>query len=355
MRSLQLTQARVALSILLAGLLLETILGAPAARGSFPGRNGQLAVTYGFKCPGSRVAALDARTGRLHMLTPSNCDGWGKIERASWSPDGKQLVFRYDLPLGVASNAEWSRIAIMNADGSGRDDVPFAPAPTVINAPYQDAVASFYRWDASFTPDGAGLIYTRSPGAATDVEIWSAALDGTDDRRIGAGLLARIAPDGRRIAYVQPPHRTDSYNTAPGDTWLMSARTGRPIRRLWTGSVHSLDWSPDGRHIVFTASPQGPFRPSDVYIVRANGTGLHRVTLTRRRFERDVVWSPDGRRIAFVREFRRPLADGESITQSIWTMRPDGTAQRRISGPWMGSDEDGKGLMQISWQPLPTP
>jgi hypothetical protein len=65
------------------------------------------------------------------------------------------------------------------------------------------------------------------------------------------------------------------------------------------------------------------------------------------------VWSPDGRRVAVVREVRRPLGDCcESISQSIWTMRPDGTSQERIRPPWEGNDEDGKGAVQISWQPL---
>jgi dipeptidyl aminopeptidase/acylaminoacyl peptidase len=134
----------------------------------------------------------------------------------------------------------------------------------------------------------------------------------------------------------------------------MSARTGKPIRQLWPGAARSIDWSPDGRRIVFTATRDERSRRADVYVVRADGTGLRRLTSTRHTSEEDVVWSPDGLRLALVREIRRP--DGEcceSIAQSIWTMRPDGTAQRRLRRPWRGHDEDGKGPVQISWQPLP--
>src|SRR5215217_8998537 len=107
MRSLQPTRGPLALSILLTGVLFAITLGVPSAQGSFPGRNGLLAVTYGFKCAGGGIATLDPRSGRLRMLTHRNCDYDSRwIGRASWSPEGNQLVFQYELPRDIASNAE---------------------------------------------------------------------------------------------------------------------------------------------------------------------------------------------------------------------------------------------------------
>ena len=359
MQSLRSAQVPRAGAAVLAGLVLAAALGASAARASFPGRNGLLSVSYGFECPGTRIATLDPRTGRLRMLTPAHCIDWRNDGRASWSPDGRRLIFEYEIPPDQITATDFLRFAIMNADGSARRDIALASAQ-VITGPSGLPVASFIRSDPSFTADGERLIYTRwVSGPLAPIETWSAALDGSDDRRLAAGQYARMSPDGRRIAYVRtaslaygdgPPHAVGVA------TWLMSARTGKPIRELWPAPAGSIDWSPDSRRIVFTATTHpDSVDPANVYVVRTNGTGLKRVTSTRHADETDVVWSPNGRRIAFVREVRRPLTVGYALAQSIWTMRPDGTAQRRVRKPWRGENEDGKGRVRISWQPLPSP
>jgi Tol biopolymer transport system component len=214
MRSFRPTRAVLAVTSVVAGLVLAT---ASVAEASLPGRNGLLSVSYGFKCPGARIATLDPGSGRLRMLTPAGCAEGRRIGRASWSPDGRRLTFEYELPVGIASNAEWSRFAVMNADGSARRDIALAPAPLTAPGPSMGEVASFRRSDPSFTPDGKRVIYTRwlwrPPVYPT--ELWTAGLDGTDDRRIaaGGGFPARISPDGGRIAYVQTPRRQPTGTT----------------------------------------------------------------------------------------------------------------------------------------------
>ena len=157
-------------------------------------------------------------------------------------------------------------------------------------------------------------------------------------------------PTDAEIAYARP-RTADAYS---GDVWLMSARTGRPIRRLWRGIAASIDWSPGGTHVVLTGYRRGYQQLADVYVVRANGTQLRRLTSTPKTAETDAVWSPDGRRLAIVQEFRRPDGDCcEFITESIWTMRPDGSARRHLRGPWRRHSEESSGPVRISWQPLP--
>ena len=340
------------------GLAVAGAVGPPTAQAAFPGRNGVLSVSYVFDCVG-RVATLEPDGSPLQMLTSGTCAPpaalqFGPLGRASWSPDGRRLIFDHQVMHAPADPTQPTttevRFSIIKADGSARRDVPLLPGP-----PGPERIGSFYRSDPTFSADGERVIYTRQiwqPPVYPN-EIWSADIDGGDERRLSAGGLPRVSPDGRLIAFVQSPG--GAYDDVGASMRLISASTARPIRRLWRGSARSIDWSPDGHRLVFTGTPTVAGKP-DVYVVRADGTGLRRLTSTAKASETDAVWSPDGRRIAFVREkpprsrFRR-----YQIEQAIWTVRPDGTTERRIRKPWIRLPGDGKGQVRISWQPLPRP
>ena len=353
-RMLHTRRPRTLLSLLsLLTALAVAATGASAAHASFPGRNGVLAVSYGFHCVAGQIATLELDGRPLRMLTPRHCAYGRRADRASWSADGRHLIFGYEpWPLTVSDHY---RFAVMNADGSERRDVALAPAPLVPDPVLTGSLSlAFERWDPAFAADGEHVIYTRSRRDAPPypTEVWSAGLDGGEELRLGTvHLLARMSPDARRIAYVGPnrPSGEGCCGFEPGPTWVMSAVTGKPLRRLSHLTAMSIDWSPDSKRIVFTSLRRVDPYLGDVYAVRANGTGLRRLTSTTSISETDAVWSPEGRRIAFVREVTR----GTRIAQAIWTMRPDGTAQRQIRKPWVRDDGDGRGPVRISWQPLP--
>jgi Tol biopolymer transport system component len=104
----------------------------------------------------------------------------------------------------------------------------------------------------------------------------------------------------------------------------------------------SPSWSPEGRKIVFV---RGPCKPDavpcplheDLYVMDPNGSGLHRLTRTRRDWDYgSPVWSPDGRRIAFDAE------PGSDV--AIYVMNVDGSKLRQVT-------PDGADDYEPSWSP----
>jgi TolB protein len=92
-------------------------------------------------------------------------------------------------------------------------------------------------------------------------------------------------------------------------------------------------WSPDGRRLAFTARSAGSFASkTDVFVMRANGSGRRRVTTDGR--SSHPLWSPDGARIYFARS-GPPGNLGEegriARPAAIWSMRPDGSDPRRVT------------------------
>ena len=69
-------------------------------------------------------------------------------------------------------------------------------------------------------------------------------------------------------------------------------------------------WSPDGKNIAFVRQrgekgPNTVYRQSCIYKIKVDGTGLNRLTGTKR-FAHDPAWSPYGKKIAFSQVVRRP-------------------------------------------------
>ncbi len=83
--------------------------------------------------------------------------------------------------------------------------------------------------------------------------------------------------------------------------YLMRA-DGTGVRRLTRGRHDDFPaWSPDGRRIAFVRSAiTAAKETSDVFVVNVDGSGLRRLVPD----AEFVDWSPDGRRIAFVRIVR---------------------------------------------------
>lgn len=92
-------------------------------------------------------------------------------------------------------------------------------------------------------------------------------------------------------------------------------------------------WSPNGSHIVLTAS-NGDTYGTEIFVMRADGSRIRRLT-DNKTLDASPDWSPDGRRIVFVRGRR---------TRHLYVMRRDGSHVRRI-------DYDGYVDYWARWSP----
>jgi hypothetical protein len=154
----------------------------------------------------------------------------------------------------------------------------------------------------SISPDGTELVYlSQRDGFSFD--LWLAdARDGSPKRRLVQSARdasfeslrymnsgAAFSRDGRFLAFASKAGGEDALN-------IYDLQRDRVVRRLRFGlnAILSPDWSPDGRHIVFTGLDGGL---SDLFITDLDGE-LRR--LTHDRYAALLpAWSPDGRHIAF--------------------------------------------------------
>jgi Tol biopolymer transport system component len=98
--------------------------------------------------------------------------------------------------------------------------------------------------------------------------------------------------------------------------------SGRHLIRLTHGHFDLMpDWGPDRNRIVFA-------RLYELRTLRTDGSGLR--TLTHGETDADPDWSPDGELIAFDR-FDRGEVEEDDL-RDIFTIRPNGTQLRRLTG-----------------------
>jgi len=94
--------------------------------------------------------------------------------------------------------------------------------------------------------------------------------------------------------------------------------------------VGSMEWSPDGSRIVFSAyiyqSGESPTTNDEILVMNADGTRLTNLTNNPAN-DAMPTWSPDGKQIAF-----ESSCDGRF---AIYVMNADGTGVTRLTkGRW---------------------
>lgn len=127
-------------------------------------------------------------------------------------------------------------------------------------------------------------------------DIWTAAADGSNPRRLTAhvarDMMPRFSPDGQWIAFT-------SNRLGNNDVYVMPASGGEPRQLTWhSGDDQALYWTPDGREIVFTsARGTHPFG-SPLYRVTLDGSAPRPMSMD---FGRSGMMKQDATKIAFNR------------------------------------------------------
>lgn len=199
-----------------------------------------------------------------------------------WSPDGTKVAFVSE----CFNETAIPDLYVINSDGRQLINVSNDPAPDAILCSLEPVIGGF-----DWSPDSQRLVFwsLRKPSGLYIVNA-----DGSGLRYLTDGQRPVWSPSGDSIVFSSDP-RCDPYKWA-APIYTIDAK-GNNRRVLATVScansgldgwiVPDLHWSPDGTLLAFSAISQQPdfSQPvweqqlhSAVFIVKADGTGLRRVT-----------------------------------------------------------------------------
>jgi TolB protein len=220
------------------------------------------------------------------VIRVTSADGSSQQElaagaEAAWSPDGHKIAFAHD------------GINVMNADGSGKRKLA------------QD-ISYYFGWPV-WSPDGTKIAFEHRLSRTSDPKIYVMNADGSEQRELVEGGEPTWSPDGTKIAFTD---RGDGISVINADS--------SGLHRL-TQDGDSPDWSPDGRMIVFSRDT-GPDYQSDIYLIKADGTGEENLTRSPGQSDCCATWSADSRKIAF------------SDDQNISVINIDGSGRAKLAG-----------------------
>jgi len=252
----------------------------------------------------SALYVVDASGGTPRKLT----DGSDAIQPA-WSPSGRRIVY-------------WS-----NTKGQ-RDLYTIAATGGARTALTNDAAID---WSPVWSSDGRYVYFSSDRGG--EMNLWRIAVDEAAGAPKGnpepitngvqaSAALARFSGNGDRLVFRS---RVSSINPVAIPFDPATARAGVP--KVLDGSNNirvPSDVSPDGTQIALFSIGE---RQEDLYLSRADGSTMHRLTDDPAR-DRAPMFTSDGRSIVFYSN-----RDGN---WAPWTMRTDGSSLRKLSSLPMG-------------------
>ncbi|MGH8194770.1 MAG: DPP IV N-terminal domain-containing protein [Woeseiaceae bacterium] len=190
-----------------------------------------------------------------------------------------------------------------------------------------------------------GKILFHSDRSSTE-EIFVMDPDGSNVRQLThvarsevASIDAEGSPDRKQIAF-------SSNRTGPWDDLYVMDADGGNVRQLTNTpevSEHDAAWSPDGRHIAYSAQPRSPIaadgtrqdrQPVQIWIIDGDGSNARALTSGSSR-NALPAWSPDGLLIAFSSDrhakFDLKLIGTDEGDWQIHLMDRDGSNVRRLT------------------------
>ncbi len=177
-----------------------------------------------------------------------------------------------------------------------------------------DIIRNAGTWRAAFDVSNNGILVFQSGSSAIGSQLLFLSQDGKPPVQLGDTAVfheMRMSPDGRRVAI------------ATGDPisalWIYDVARGVRTRLTFQGNVVTPVWSPDGTRIAF--GERRGNGPMDLYLKDVSGVGNEEAlvaddpatTPSGRSFGDKAIadWSPDGRYILYT-------ATPGSLANSIW-------------------------------------
>ncbi|MCI0708379.1 MAG: hypothetical protein L0Y80_12945 [Ignavibacteriae bacterium] len=170
------------------------------------------------------------------------------------------------------------------------------------------------------------ILFTSSRNG--EQQLYAMNPDGSDARQLTTGpywhYIARWSPDTRRIVSLT------NENITTACVQMVVQNVDGTSRQL-IGCGGFMDWSPDGKKIVFAFSPRAELgdRTRSIYVINADGTGLEQLTDSLGIRDDTPSWSPDGQTIAF--SSNRDYYPDAQLWSEIYLMDADGSNQRRLT------------------------
>jgi Tol biopolymer transport system component len=238
----------------------------------------------------------------------------GYNAQPAWSRDGTRVVYRSKRPVNDGPGLYITRLD----DGTERE---IRLPPSVLNPAWSiDGTIVYQAHPTEREPHRLVAVDPATGATRTFLTL--------DMFKPGFTPILDFSPDGRELLFdvtVEDP--------VVGGLYVFD---GREVRKIpGTEGARPGRWMPDGAEIVFLRGAENTF-----YTIRPDGTGMRRVCdVPAGFFVRYFAVAPDGRRLVYCRSPR------ESPQWELWLASLDGTVHRRIDL------QPGLQPMHVDWSP----
>jgi len=161
-----------------------------------------------------------------------------------------------------------------------------------------------------------------------------------------------LSPDAGTLAFTQTKHGLP-------DVWLWELARGTITR--FAGDASSPIWSPDGARLAYTSGLSGQLQ---MYWQKLDGSGPPQIVFPSPEGQNLADWSPDGRHLLF-------SSQSATTARDLWSVPVDGTDRNptpvvqspaedtsgRFSpdGKWVAYTSDETGAVEVFVRPFPGP